>query len=99
MRKPPRVVKMEKKNQTSSCIFISNRDKIIRKILDILSNLAEKFPQCKDPDEKIRIKYAIHALEALLKIQGVQNMEMDPQEFQELQRFIQKMENLGTTYG
>jgi len=87
---------MDKKNQTSSCIFVSNRDKIIRKILNTLSTLAEDVSQCKDPDKKLRVQYAIHALEALLKIQAAHQMEMDIEEFEELQKFIQRMKNLGT---
>ena len=69
-------------------IFVSNRDKLIKTLLQEITFLNYCFSKCQTEQEKSIIRKAISKFENLLKIRGQSNDNLEDREFLDLLCFI-----------
>ena len=69
-------------------IFKTNRDKLIRIVLEKITFLAMLFNESKSSEYRERVKLALKKLENLLKIQGFNEREMFDKDYELIKRFV-----------
>ena len=84
---------VKKMGSTQQLVTITNKDFIIREILSNISVLVELFGSSFDQAQRAKIRYAIQALESLLKIQGINRHEISAKDCMDMMRFILKIMN------
>ena len=84
---------VKKMGNIQQLVTFTNKDYIIREILSNISVLVELFGSSFDQAQRGKIRYAIQALESLLKIQGINRHEISAKDSIDMMRFIIKIMN------
>ncbi|MFX1393442.1 MAG: hypothetical protein ACFFAH_07695 [Promethearchaeota archaeon] len=69
-------------------IFKTNRDKLIRFLLNKISYLDMLFYECNSLEHREKIKLALKNLENLLKTQGYINQTISDKDYESMKRFV-----------
>ena len=73
----------------TSTIFKTNRDKLMRIILEKITFLDMQYYKSNSLEFREKVRYALEKLENLLKIQGFVDRDIDNSDYKQMKKFIE----------